>query len=155
MAATNNQRQRKVLLYGAIAVAVMLLWAFVWQPLQQSRAALRQQLAEQQSTALWLQQIRPQVINQGTSSNGLPAGKSLLRLADETLRAAGMAAAIERIEPGDQGQVRIWLREASFDQLAGWLVQVANQYSVFASQLNASRADDSGLVNVRLEISAG
>lgn len=149
------QRQNKVLIYGGIAVAVMLLWAFVWDPLSNSRQALRQQLSEHQSTALWLEQIRPQVLGRAPASNRLPQDRSLLRLADETLRAAGMAAAIERIEPGDQGQVRIWLRDASFDQLAGWLVQIANQYSVFAEQLNASRAGDSGLVNVRLEITAG
>lgn len=148
-------RQRQVLIYGGIVVAVMLLWALVWDPLTNARQALRQQLAEHQSTALWLQQIRPQVVGRSVSNAGLPDNKSLLRLADETLRAAGMAAAIERIEPSNEGQVRIWLRDASFDQLANWLIQMGNQYSVFAELLNASRADDSGLVNVRLEIAAG
>ncbi len=148
-------RQQQVLLIGGIAVAVMLIWAFVWDPLNNARNGLRQQLTEQQSTAIWLEQIRPLAMVRDTSGKGLPDNKSLLRLADETLRAAGMAAAIERIEPGDEGQVRIWLRDASFDQLAGWLVQIANQYSVFAEQLNASRANDSGLVNVRLEITTG
>lgn len=153
--AESAQRQNRVLLYGGIAVAVMLLWAFVRDPLNNAREALRLQLAEHQSTALWLEQIRPQVTGRSTGSGGLPPGKSLLRLADETLRAAGMAAAIERIEPGNAGEVRIWLRDASFDQLSDWLLQIANQYSVFAQRLDASRAGDSGLVNVRLEISAG
>lgn len=152
MSDTNTGRQRQVLLWGAVAVALMLFWAFIWDPLSNSRIALRQQLVEQQSTALWLQQIQPQVIGTSRESRGLPENKSLLRLADETLRAAGMAAAIERIEPGPSGEVRVWLREASFDQLSGWLVQIANNYAVSATQLNASRADETGLVNVRLEI---
>lgn len=154
-AQNNNNNNRQVLIYGGIAVAVMLLWALVWDPLTDARQTLRLQVAEHQSTALWLQQIRPQVVGRNISNTGLPNNKSLLRLADETLRAAGMAAAIERIEPGNEDQVRIWLRDASFDQLAMWLIQIGNQYSVFAEQLSANRADDSGLVNVRLEITAG
>jgi len=155
MVKVTDNRQQQVLLVGAIAVVSMLLWAFVWDPLSTARAGLQQQLAEQQSTSIWLQQIQPQALNRSTNSKALPDNKSLLRLTDETLRAAGMAAAIERIEPGDQGEVRIWLRDASFDQLSAWLVTIANDYSVFAQQLNASRAGDSGLVNVRLEVTGG
>ncbi len=155
MADASADRQHKILFIGGAAAVLMLLWAFVWDPLNNARSGLRLQLAEHQSTAIWLEQIRPMAVSRSGAGKGLPQNKSLLRLADETLRAAGMAAAIERIEPGDEGQVRIWLRDASFDQLSGWLVRVASEYAVFAEQLNASRADDSGLVNVRLEITAG
>ena len=136
----------------------LLYWALFWDPLAESRARLRAQTAEHMATALWLQQIQPAVPGSENSRQaGLPADKSLLRLVDETLRARGMAAAIERIEPGQSEQeVRIWLRDVSFDQMISWLAAMVQDYALSSRQIsvNQSSQQGSGLINARIDLAA-
>jgi type II secretory pathway component PulM len=66
-----------------------------------------------------------------------------------------MAAAIERIEPGqNEREVRIWLRDASFDAMIAWLATLVNDYGLTSRQLsiNQSSQQASGLVNVRIDL---
>ncbi|MDA3934810.1 MAG: type II secretion system protein M [Gammaproteobacteria bacterium] len=152
----SDSEQRTLLLVGSLAVAV-LYWALVWDPLAKARTQLRSQAAAEQATALWLQQIQPltQTASAHRNTPSLPADKSLLRLVDETLRAQGMAAAIERIEPGqNEREVRIWLRDASFDAMIAWLATLVNDYGLTSRQLsiNQSSQQASGLVNVRIDL---
>ena len=150
-----DKTQRRWLSAGIIIVALMLYWALFWDPLADARQALSRQLSNERANALWLQQLHPQTQQQAGASRQLPAGKTLLRLVDETLRAQGMAAGIERIEPGDDGEVRLWLRGVAFDQLSIWLALMSNRYGVLSTQAAINRdANAAGLVNVRLDLQA-
>jgi len=150
--------EQRTLLVMLLLALPLLYWALFWDPLAASRARLRAQTAEQQSTALWLQQIETTAASTDNApAAGLPADKSLLRLVDETLRARGIAAAIERIEPGqNEREVRIWLRDVSFDQMIGWLATMVQDYALSSRQLsvNQSSQQASGLINARIDLAA-
>ncbi len=151
----SRSEQRTILITLLVALP-LLYWALIWDPLATSRARLRAQVAEQQATALWLQQIAPAPQSADHITRpGLPADKSLLRLVDETLRARGMAAAIERIEPGQSDhEVRIWLRDVSFDQMISWLTMMVRDHQLISKQLsvNQNSQQASGLVNARIDL---
>jgi len=146
-------------IFSMLLLALPLLyWALFWDPLAASRERLRTVTAEQQATALWLQQIQPPAQRSASARQaGLPRDKSLLRLVDETLRAQGMATAIERIEPGQRdNEVRVWLRDVSFDQMIAWLQTMVTEYGLSSRQLNVTQSNQqaNGLVNVRLDLEA-
>lgn len=149
----SEQRTIAVMLLLALP---LLYWALFWDPLAASRARLRAQAAAQQETVLWLQQIQPlAATSQQDGQRGLPADKSLLRLVDETLRARGMAASIERIEPGQtEREVRIWLRDVSFDQMIDWLTMMVQVHALSSRQLNVNQSSQqaSGLINARIDL---
>lgn len=152
-----RSEQRTILVMLLLALP-LLYWALFWDPLAASRARLRAQTAAQQETVLWLQQIQPAAAStQQGGQRGLPANKSLLRLVDETLRARGMAASIERIEPGQtDSEVRIWLRDVSFDQMISWLTMMVQEHALSSRQLNVNQSSQqaSGLINARIDLAA-
>lgn len=157
-------RSEQRTLLGMLLLALPLLyWALFWDPLAAARERLRAQTAEQQATSLWLQQLQPTAQNADPAMPaGLPTDKSLLRLVDETLRARGMAAAIERIEPGQsEREVRIWLRDVSFDQMISWLTMLLQEHALSSRQLSVNQSSQqgnsqqgSGLVNARIDLAA-
>ena len=150
-----SARDRSILLWGGLISTILLLWALIWDPLQDRRASLRQSISEQRSTRLWLEQVEQMLLrqpNQQRSPNRQEYEGSLLRLVDDTIRAQGMAAAIERMEPDSPGQVRLWLRAADFDTLVQWMEQVSNDYGLLIAQAQLSK-DQAGRVNARLLIS--
>ncbi|GAB4190271.1 MAG: hypothetical protein Tsb002_18080 [Wenzhouxiangellaceae bacterium] len=148
-----SRRDQLIVIWGGSAAALLLFWALLWDPLVDARAGLRQQLSEQRATRLWLQQVEQMLLREpaATGAQTTPAEfqGSLLRLVDDSLRASGMAAAIERLEPDGSDQVRIWLRDADFDVMVGWLEQQAAQHGIDAAQAQISASDD-GRVNARL-----
>ena len=150
-----SARDRNILIWGGLISAILLLWALVWDPLQDSRASLRQSISEQRSTRLWLEQVEQMLLrqpNQQQRPSRQEFEGSLLRLVDDTVRAQGMAAAIERMEPDSPGQVRLWLRSAEFDTLVQWMEQVSADYGLLIAQAQLSK-DQAGRVNARLLIS--
>lgn len=150
-----SARDQRILSWGGSISALLLLWALVWDPINDQRTSLRQGISDQRGTRLWLEQVEQMLLRQPRSLTQ-PSHKSfegsLLRLVDDTVRAKGMAAAIERMEPDSPGQVRLWLRSAEFDTLMGWMEQVTKEYGLSMAQVQISK-DGEGRVNARLLIS--
>lgn len=146
-------RQRFVLAGAGFVIVALVLWLWVWEPLRDARERARAQVAEQQALAGWLQAVAP--VAAGLREDGGAADelndRSLLGMVDETARAAGLAAAIGRIEPAGENQVRIWLNDAGFATLMGWLEQVAAG-GIQVRELTAEGSAQTGAVNARITL---
>jgi len=150
-----NRRQQRLLLGAALVVIVLVLFVWVWEPMTETRVAQRQQVAQQQALLDWLTAVTPvatQLRRETTRSTDL-AGRSLLGLADETARAAGLAGSLSRIEPAGDRQVRVWLEEADFVATMAWLQKLSIQHPIEVSQLSVDRARQAGQVSVRVTLS--
>lgn len=153
-------RERLFLKTGGTVLTLIIIWAFVWLPYQQSREELYSKIINREQQFLELQQIAAQIkaaskstANRNTSQQlAARNGRSLLRLADETVRSAGLAAALKRIEPESEQRAQVWLENASFDRLIGWLESLEGSYTVRVSSANISRPANSGsgIVNARI-----
>lgn len=150
-----SARDQKILLWGGSAAAVLLFWALAWDPIDDARAGLRQQVSEFRGTRLWLEQVEQMIArapNSPRANNTTQIQSSLLRLVDDTVRSQGLAAAIERMEPDSPGRVRLWLRAAAFDDVVQWLEIASAEHGMTILQAQIS-ADDEGKVNARLLVS--
>lgn len=150
-----SDRDRKVLLFGGIAVAVMLFWAFAFQPLVAARSDLATRVAAAEKDYVWmlgaadrLKQLAP-TGNAGTFDR---AGKSLLALADQAAQEAQLANAIQRMEPASNARVNVWLERADFDQVAVWLEQMELRYGIRVESFQFDRSSQTGLVDGRLTL---
>lgn len=147
-------RQRRVLLAGGMLLLALLIYVFAWEPLAEARDAARQRVAAQSQLLEWLQAVKP--VAEQLRARRQPAqqagGASLLAQVDETARAAGLAGAIQRIEPTGDGRVRIWLDAAGFEKLMEWLSGAAAQQGLIVEQLTAERAGAAGTVNTRITL---
>ncbi|GMV30580.1 MAG: hypothetical protein AMXMBFR59_27050 [Rhodanobacteraceae bacterium] len=152
---SREPRERRVLLVGASATAVLLFWALVWHPLQRSRTELRQRVDVQRAD---LQQMRSdsarvaQLRGLGARAKVERQGKSLLALADATARGAQLANELRRVEPVGPKSVRVSLEGASFDAVADWLEGLARDFGVVATDFSADRAEGAGRVNARVTL---
>lgn len=147
-------RQRVLLLLAAGVILAAAIFVGIWEPLAESRLAERQRIAAQQAQLDWLEAIAPLAaeLRQRSDQNQDLGSRSLLGLADETARAAGLAGALNRIEPAGEDRVRVWLDGAEFLATMRWLEQLASRYPVSVPQLDVERGRSSGLVNVRVTL---
>ena len=148
-------RERRMLGIGALVVAVMLAWSFVWYPLTHARAALGARVAQQREDLTWMRQrlaAAQQLHAQGARSSADRQGKSLLALADVSARAGGLNGALKRVEPTGGNSVRVSFDVANFDMLVDWLSQLARDYGVRVSDFSADKVEGLGLVNARVTL---
>jgi general secretion pathway protein M len=81
-------------------------------------------------------------------------GRSLLSVTDDSARSAGLGAALKRVEPDGSTGVRVWLEDASFDSVAGWLSVMDTHYGVDVDSATLERAATTGRINARLSLQA-
>lgn len=148
-------REQRIVGIGAIAVALLLGWAFLWHPLAMKRAELRQSVESERRDLAYVQVAAGEVARlrtAATRSRPDRQGRSLLALADATARSAGLEAALKRVEPVGTNSVRVTFEIASFDRLVDWIESLARDYGIEATDLSADRADGIGLVNARVTL---
>ena len=94
-------RERAFLITAFVVVGVVLLWAFLWLPLEQRQAALERRIETQRTTLRQLDlATRLREAQRQEPAARIDRGdRSLASLVESGLRTAGLAAAIRRIEP--------------------------------------------------------
>ena len=150
-----DARERRIVVIGSGLVALMLGWAFLWHPLAQKRAELRESVDAQRRDLAYVRVGAAEVERlrtAGTRSKPDRQGRSLLALADATARGAGLESAMRRVEPVGASSVRVSFEFASFDALVDWLANLSRDYGIETSDLSADRADGVGLVNARVTL---
>ena len=151
-----QDRERLVLIIGAVALGLMLAYVLIWAPLSERREQLQNRVVERASTLNVVEQAADQVQALPAMETGFTGddnSTSLLTQVDETARLAGLAAAIRSIEPMEEGVVRMQLDGAGFDELMAWLEQISTQRGIRVTEARLSRSDAPGEVDGRLQLS--
>jgi len=150
-------REQAALLLGGGIIALVLIWTLAWEPLQQSIAAERARVVEQQSLLLWLQSIEPDVerLRQAQTAVVADRGRSPIGIIDQSARYAGLAGALQRIEPSSSQQVRVVFEQVEFAQMMNWLVDLTASQPFRVEQLDAQRGARSGRVDAIVLLQTG
>jgi general secretion pathway protein M len=148
-----SERDRRMLAVGAVLIALLLAWAFVWYPLARARAQLESRVEHERVDLAWMLQSDAEL--QALRAKGARGkvdrqGKSLFALADVTARGAGLATALKRVEPTGPRSVRASFEAADFDALIGWIDVLARDYAVQTTDFSADRVEAIGTVNARV-----
>ena len=146
-------RQRWVLGIGGFVVAAVLIYTLIWEPWRNSLQQLRQQLAVQQQELAWMRDAAVELkrlTGNSAARNAVSRTRSLSTLIDQTAKAAGLGAALKRVEPQGEQRLRIRLEQVGFDQMVLWLSQLEQSYGVEIINAAVQREADSGRVSARL-----
>lgn len=149
-------RERRVLLFGAVAVILMGLYVLVWEPVVVGRAKLEQEVAEQQELLAWMEQSAREVqaLRGSNRNTGRTGGQSIMSVVDSTARTQGLSNVLE-VQPEGDNTVRIRLSQASFDQTLRWLDKLVNEKNLRITGLVVERRPEPGKVDARITLEAG
>ncbi len=149
-------RERRLLVYGALAVAAVMLIVFVVRPVQQSLQTKQRALATAQEQLQQMQQQRGRLENAtdlAVVRSALPANSSFSSWIDQQLEARRLIEYVQLSEPLENDRVNIWLQNVPFDPLIEWLQQIQLQFGVTALEFDAQLMDkERGLVTVRMTL---
>lgn len=134
--------ERRMIGLAAIVLALVLGWVMVWEPLRDARRDLADQLAAQRALVDWLERIAPEVrqLRGERAPERTLSGQSTLAVIDQGARAAGLAGALKRIEPGAGEEVRVVFEQAAFPDLMRWLTETVSERPLAVTRLTADRA---------------
>lgn len=150
-----QQRERRVLAAGAVALAVMLLYAAILNPYFSSKQRLQQHVADQRDLIAWMRPAAAQIQGlRGQQPTGMPAGQSLLAVVDKSAADAGFGAALKQVQTDNDGSVRVQLQGVGFDNLVRWLGSMQQRYGISVREMNAQRSTAPGNVDAGLTLVA-
>lgn len=150
-----SPRERALVTLGAIALAVLLVYALLWSPVAAERAALETALDGQRAAHLWMQSAASEIRTlqaRGGRRQTLPQGQSLLGVVDASARSAALSPTIKRMEPQGQRAVRLWIEGAEFNGLITWLAELERRYGVRLESITLERAEAPGRVDGRVAL---
>ena len=148
------ERERRMVLGGAIAAAVLLLLAIVL-PLNRNITQSRQRVTTKQGDLAFIQKAAPQLAAAGPGSGTAATGESLVVLIDSSARESGLGKSLSSSQPTADKGLRIRLDHVPFDALVAWLARLAQSHGVSVESAEIESAGEVGFVNAGLVLKAG
>lgn len=146
-----SRREQIILLAGAAALFLYLLWFAVIQPLQSMvDQQQRRNIAQQQSLQAVTQLAAEYQALQKNSQKRTAGSGNLSQLVDKTLRQHRLK--MSGFQPGRDGTVSVRFEKADFNQLMLWLYQLESKHQVQLDELTVRPAANSGFVTAQLRL---
>jgi general secretion pathway protein M len=154
---TLSARERGLLIVGALATLVTLLFVLVLEPLHVRQARLQAQVAGETASLNRLRALAADALRQRArpATGTLPAGQSLLAVLNTTTQSAGIQDAIARVVPNGTEEASVTFDDIEFDALIAWLVSLREQTGIEANRLVVDQAEAAGHVNASLTLATG
>ncbi len=151
-----SQSEKRTLGIVSIALVILLLYAFVWNPVVKGVDRLRATVSEQQELLVWMQASAEEVKTlraaEGASRPTSRGGQSLLLVVDQTAKGSKLGTALKRVEPKGQNEVRVRLEEVAFDDMVRWLSGLQRRQGVNVDSISIDRQSAPGRVNANLTL---
>ena len=144
-------RERWVLGIG-VAVAVLIVgWRFGWSPLDDRTRELGTQVEARAREVVDLKRARDLQATSGQPATSVDA-PSLTVLIDETGRSSGLASSVTRSSQDGPDVINVSFRDARFDRLVTWLIDLEQRYGLSVTSASISQASGSGLVDAQVRL---
>jgi general secretion pathway protein M len=150
-----QERERHVLLAGAVALGAMFLYLAILHPYFSSKQRLEQQVTDRQQLLTWMKPAAAQIQSlRGQQPSAMPVGQSLLAVVDTSAGTAGFGTALKQVQTENDGSVRVQMQSAGFDSLVRWLGELQQRYGISVREFNAQRSTAPGNVDASLTLVA-
>ena len=151
----NLQRNEQLmLLVGAAAVTVYLLYVVLWRPMATSVDTLQRQ---NQAAEKSLHNVKRLVTEyrqlQGSGAGKRGSRQNLTRLIDSTVKKNELT--MNRFQPSSSGDVQVRFENAVFNNVLAWLNELEAGNGVIVKDLSISPGAASGLVNISVRLRQG
>jgi general secretion pathway protein M len=144
-------REQRLVLFGGIAVAVLVLFGAILLPLESAVSAAVQERDTKRADLAWMNSNLPE-IRAGSATLAPDTGEAPMVLVDRIGREAGLGTAMRGTQPSGAG-VRVQLEAAPFDTLVTWLATLEERHGLAIESISVDRAARPGLVNANITFS--
>jgi general secretion pathway protein M len=148
------ERERRMVLFGGIGAAILLLLAVVL-PLNRNIAQARQRVTVKQDDLSFIQSAAPQIASAGPGSGAMASGENLVVLIDSSARESGLGKSLASTQPTGAKSLRVRFDRAPFDGLMAWLARLSQSHGVQVESAEIEFAGEAGMVNAGLVLKAG
>ncbi len=150
-----EQREQWMVGGGAIVVAIIILYGFIWTPLDKGHRNLEASVADWQRALTGIRGVAAQ----GGQSDGRsqtridPGTQSPVVIVDQTLRERNLNNSVQRRQPTPNG-IRVEFENVAFDQLVVWLGDIYANYgmAVQNGSMQMSSRSEPGRINASLTL---
>jgi len=146
-------RERQMVVAAVVVTLLYLLFLLVWQPISDSYERNKKNVLTASETIRWMNKAAKEVKQLGGSNlvDSQTRGKGfILGVIDRSVRKAGLANVMKRVQPEGSTGVRIWFENATFDEFFKWLTAVEDKQGLIVNEINIEKTESTGLVNIRL-----
>jgi len=150
-----NPRERLIVSGGGIALLLILVFLFVWEPLVAEKKQLQTSIKAQQSLYEWLQRSADEArrLQGSVPRNKISAG-SMRTVINQTVKRGLPGANIKRVNASKRN-VQVSIEQVGFDDLVRWLANLQQNNGIYVESLASERLPQAGRVNVRLTLTTG
>ena len=145
-----SSRERLLIGIGLPLVLLIIFYLYFWQPYRDELQRLRRMVPEKAATLAWMQHRLAQQPVSDAVTSGSNAKGPLLTEIEKLAISTKVQEAIQRVQPGVDGEVEIWFQDVVADQLFRWIDQLSSSFiSVESATITRSSP---GLVSARVKL---
>jgi general secretion pathway protein M len=152
-----EQRERRLILGGGATLLLMGIYFLGWEPFINGLHDLRESTQRKQLELVWMQNA-VQEVKQLQSTQTAPvrfsSGQSLLGVIDRSAKTKQLGDSVKRVQPDGTSKARVWLENAKFDTVVGWLEELEMRYGVSVDTITFEKQEEEGLVDARISFIA-
>jgi type II secretory pathway component PulM len=142
-------RERWIVIVGAAAAVLIVLWGLVLRPLQTQTETLRASLETKQR--LLVDVVRLEGTQPGAGPGGARGGEqTLVVIVSDTAKAFGLD--LPRTRNNGPSTIDVTFQGASFDALVNWLITLRTSYGIDVETASFNSGRETGLVNGQVSL---
>lgn len=149
-----QMRERWILITAALLLILLVLHGLVWQPWQEARVQLEEEIAQRRDDLAWMQQAATRLPAVQRGNQTQRANGNLITVMNQLLVKARLREHMKQMKPVSEREVRLRFEKASFDRLLRLFGDIERQ-GLSIRELRLLPSDESGRVNATLVVLRG
>ena len=145
-------RERRLVIAGGIALAVMLVYLAVVSPIMTAHSSLVNDVRQKRELLALINRSAPQLRGNNAGLGHLRPGESVFAATSSSIQSSGISGAVQRLEQSSDGGVRLSLSNVNFNALVRWLSGISRTEGIVVTHANIEQSNNPGTVNARLTL---
>lgn len=144
-------RERWMVLFCAVVVAVAVLYGGIWLPLAKAQKERQLALDSARTVAARIEELAALAQAGSRSGGAINRTTSILAVVDQGARMT-LGKQPTRIQPEGDKEVKVWLEDVPFDGLLRWMQELDQRYGIRAQSAEIEKQDTPGTVSAQLSL---
>ena len=145
-----NQREQASLLALGLALALYVLYMFIWSPLDSMRDRLQVQNQGAAGTLQRVDAMVSEVLQLRDSGAHTNSRRNLTSLINQST--SRLQLQVTRLQPNSRGEIQVRLENAAFDDVLLWLHEMEYREGLLVREVSITQAGTVGRVNATVRI---